>query len=99
MLTVTYPEKYKDESSRVGKKFKFYKIEPVEMEKPARKKEIRIGEGSGRISALRNQSKQLSEGVLSETYSDWLDSYLEELGGNDSNHQSTSEDNTRTDTN
>lgn len=91
MLAINYPEKYKDEASRVGKKFKYYKIEPFDPtpKKEEKKKEIKLGEGSGRISALNNWRqnpqqghigyRKLQEEVLGESFSDLIDSYLEEL--------------------
>ena len=89
MLSINYPEKYKDESSRVGKKFKYYKVEPIDMEpkKEEKPKEIKIGKGSGRISALENwrqnpqqgninHFKQLREDIFAESFSDIVDSFL-----------------------
>ena len=56
MLSINYTDKYKDESSRIGKKFKYYKVEPIDMEskKEEKQKEVKIGRGSGRISTLEN---------------------------------------------
>lgn len=89
MLSINYPEKYRDESSRVGKKFKYYKVEPIDMEpkKEEKLKEIKIGKGSGRISALENwrqnpqqgninHFKQLREDIFAESFSDIVDSFL-----------------------
>lgn len=89
MLSINYPEKYKDESSRVGKKFKYYKVEPIDMEpkKEEKPKEIKIGKGSGRISALENwrqnpqqgninHFKQLREDIFAESFSDIVESFL-----------------------
>lgn len=88
MLSINYPEKYKDESSRVGKKFKYYKVEPVDIEsKKEEKKEIKIGRGSGRISTLENwrknpqqgninHFKQLREDIFAESFEDIIESYL-----------------------
>lgn len=89
MLSINYPEKYRDESSRVGKKFKYYKVEPIDMEpkKEEKPKEIKIGKGSGRISALENwrqnpqqgninHFKQLREDIFAESFSDIVDSFL-----------------------
>ena len=108
MLSVNYPEKYKEESSRVGKKFKYYKIEPISMEKEEpKKKEIKIGKGSGRISTLQNWSKNPQQGninyvresLFEESFSDIIDDYLEELGGDTSSNFETSEGSSRTNTN
>ncbi len=89
MLSINYPEKYKDESSRVGKKFKYYKVEPVDMEqkKEDKPKEIKIGKGSGRISTLENWRqnpqqgninyfKRLQEDIFAESFEDIIDSYI-----------------------
>lgn len=94
MLSINYPDKYKDESSRIGKKFKYYKIEPIDLmpkreeEKP---KEIKIGKGSGRISTLQNwrqnpqqgninHFKQLTESIFAESFSELIDSCLFDEG-------------------
>lgn len=87
MLSINYPEKYKDESSRIGKKFKYYRVEPVSLEAPKKEKKIEIGEGSGRVSAvLRRQTlneddsmKTLKDSLFEESFSDVVDSYLEEV--------------------
>ncbi len=89
MLSINYPEKYRDESSRVGKKFKYYKVEPIDMEpkKEEKPKEIKIGKGSGRISALENwrqnpqqgninHFKQLKEDIFAESFEDIVESFL-----------------------
>ena len=89
MLSINYPEKYKDESSRIGKKYKYYKVEPVDMEpkKEEKPKEIKIGRGSGRISTLENwrknpqqgninHFKQLREDIFAESFEDIVDSFL-----------------------
>ncbi len=89
MLSINYPEKYKDESSRVGKKFKYYKVEPIDMErkKEDKPKEIKIGKGSGRISTLENWRqnpqqgninyfKRLQEDIFAESFEDIIDSYI-----------------------
>lgn len=106
MLSINYPDKYKEESSRVGKKFKFYKVEPVNMEnkKEEKKKEIKLGPTSGRISTIHNWRKNpqqgninyIRESLFEESFSDLIDSYLEELGGNDCQNLATSEGSTRT---
>lgn len=103
MLSINYPEKYKDESSRVGKKFKYYKVEPVDMDikKEEKPKEIKIGKGSGRISTLENwrrnpqqgninHLKQLREDIFAESFEDIIDSFLidnEEHHASESEHQ------------
>lgn len=92
MLNITYPDKYKDESSRVGKKFKYFKVEPIDMTPSSEKekpKEVKIGKGSGRISTLENwrqnpqqgninHYKRLYESLFAESFSDLIDPYLED---------------------
>ncbi len=92
MLSINYPEKYKDEASRIGKKFKYYKVEPVDLEpkKEEKPKEVKIGRGSGRISTLENwrqnpqqgninHFKQLREDIFAESFEELVDSYLLDL--------------------
>lgn len=88
MLSISYPKKYQNEDSRVGKKFKYYKVEPIDInKKEEKKKEIKIGEQSGRISTLENWRKNPQQGninymredIFSETFSDLLESYLGDL--------------------
>ena len=101
MLSINYPEKYKDESSRAGKKFKYYKVEPIDMEptKEEKVKEVKIGKGSGRISTLENwrnnpqqgninHFKQLREDIFAESFADIIDTFLIE---NEDHHASNSE--------
>lgn len=108
MLSINYPEKYKEESSRVGKKFKYYKIEPVNMEKKEeKKKEIKIGKTSGRISALHNWSRNPQQGninyvresLFEESFSDIIDSYLEELDADFGRSKEIAEGSTGTNSN
>ena len=89
LSSIKYPKEYQDEASRTGKKFKYYKVEPVDIEnkKEEKPKEIKIGETSGRLSTLenwRNNPQQgninyLKEDILCESFSDLIDDYLEEL--------------------
>ena len=102
MLNVNYPEKYQDESSRVGKKFKYYKVEPVDMTpKQEKPKEIKIGKGSGRISTLENwrqnpqqgninHFKRLHEDVFAESFSDIIDDCINENTIDESSTNSSS---------
>ena len=104
MLSVNYPDKYKEEASRVGKKFKYYKVEPIDIspKKEEKPKEVKIGKGSGRISALENwrqnpqqgninHFKQLREDIFAESFAEIIDSYLPvEEGDNNASESSNS---------
>ena len=88
-MSIRYPKHFQDEESRKGKKFKFFKIEPINVEKKQEepKKEINIGSGSGRINVLDTWRKNpqqgninlwIRENFLTESYDEWLSTYLEE---------------------
>lgn len=76
---IQYPKEYLTPESRVGKKFKFFKIEPYEFKKeePKVEKTIKIGEGSNRIAYTQNYNKFFTE-LYSPSYSDIIDEILDE---------------------
>lgn len=78
MISITYPKEYQTEESRKGKKFKFYKVEPYEIqpEKKEKPKEINIGNGSGRIKYI-SSNRDLKEDILANSYMDLIEEFLD----------------------
>ena len=78
-----YPEKYKDEISRAGKKFKYFRIEPIDLY-PKKEEKINqikpVGDPSGRINyILRNNQHPYVENIWNElSYSDLISEVLQE---------------------
>lgn len=72
---IIYPKNFLTPESRVGKTFKYYKIEPFELKKEEPiKPEIHIGPGSNRIAYTQNAEK-----FFEDIYSPTLDELLTEI--------------------
>lgn len=81
MITINYPKQFIDPKTREGKKFKYYKVEPYEIDKKPEKPEepkIKIGEGSNRIAYTKNNNKFVNEMYDLISFSDIIDSVIEE---------------------
>lgn len=91
MISINYPKQYETEESRIGKKFKYYKVEPysIENEKKEIPPKISIGQSyRGRLPVLDHWSKHPEQGninymiressIFESSYSDIIDEYLVE---------------------
>lgn len=77
MITINYPKGFESPESRVGKKFKFYKIEPYEIKKPEPEPVINIGSGSDRIARSLNVDRYINEMFETPSFADIIDETLE----------------------
>ena len=70
---IIYPSRYSAPESRNGVNFKYYKIEPYQVQKEVEPPKIEIGEPSGRVNHILKQ-----EIIGEQSFADIIDVFLEE---------------------